>query len=131
MPAAGTRRRRLGGHELVEQLNAAVAALIKENRKLKRQVEKLTARVPARATGTVDRSLRTIQRRVQKALNRAQASVDGSGRARRNSGGELFDLPLQLAILFDESGDRSVQLLDQLMTAQSAAACACCWHLRS
>ncbi|TME08365.1 MAG: SlyX family protein [Chloroflexi bacterium] len=38
---------------MVEQLNAAVAALIKENRKLKRQVEKLTARVPARATGTV------------------------------------------------------------------------------
>ncbi|TMC87514.1 MAG: SlyX family protein [Chloroflexi bacterium] len=71
MPAAGTRRRRLGGHELVEQLNAAVAALIKENRKLKRQVEKLTARVPARATGTVDRSLRTIQRRVQKALTTA------------------------------------------------------------
>jgi len=71
MPAAGTRHRRLGGHELVEQLNAAVAALIKENRKLKRQVEKLTARVPARASGTVDRSLRTIQRRVQKALTTA------------------------------------------------------------
>src|SRR5437868_4320100 len=63
------------------------------------------------------------QRLLDAALNRAQASVDGSGRARRNPGGELFDLPLQLAILFDESGDRSVQLLDQLMTAQSAAAC--------
>jgi cell division septum initiation protein DivIVA len=61
-------RRRLGGHELVEQLNAAVAQLIKENRKLKRQVEKLTAKIPKRATGTVDRSLRTIQKRVQKAL---------------------------------------------------------------
>ena len=64
-------RRRLGGHELVEQLNAAVAQLIKENRKLKRQVEKLTARIPKRAAGTVDRSLRTIQKRVQKALTAA------------------------------------------------------------
>jgi cell division septum initiation protein DivIVA len=64
----GTRRRRLVGHELVEQLNAAIAQLIKENRKLKRQVEKLTARGTAAASGTVDRSLRTIQRRVQKAL---------------------------------------------------------------
>jgi cell division septum initiation protein DivIVA len=61
-------RRRLVGHELVEQLNAAIAQLIKENRKLKRQVEKLTARGTAAASGTVDRSLRTIQRRVQKAL---------------------------------------------------------------
>ncbi len=61
-------RRRLGGHELVEQLNAAVAQLIKENRKLRRQVEKLTASIPKRATATVDRGLRTIQRRVQKAL---------------------------------------------------------------
>ena len=45
-----------------------VAELIKENRKLKRQVEKLTARGTKAASTTVERSLRTIQRRVQKAL---------------------------------------------------------------
>jgi cell division septum initiation protein DivIVA len=66
--AAGPRRRRIGGHELVEQLNAVVAQLIKENRKLKRQVEKLTARGTRAASGTVDRSLRAIQKRAQKAL---------------------------------------------------------------
>jgi cell division septum initiation protein DivIVA len=66
--ALGTRRRRISGHQLVEQLNDVVAQLIKENRKLKRQVEKLTARGTSAASGTVDRSLRTIQRRVQKAL---------------------------------------------------------------
>jgi hypothetical protein len=66
--AQNTRRRRIGGHQLVEQLNEVVAQLIKENRKLKRQVEKLTARGTSAASGTVDRSLRTIQRRVQKAL---------------------------------------------------------------
>src|SRR6266568_832622 len=52
-----TNRRKLGGGDLIGQLNTMVAELIKENRKLKRQVEKLTAR-----------GLRTIQRRVQKAL---------------------------------------------------------------
>jgi hypothetical protein len=62
------RVKRLTGHDLVEQLNAVVAALIKENRKLKRQVEKLTARGTAAASGTVDRSLRAIQKRAQQAL---------------------------------------------------------------
>ena len=62
------RGKRLGGHELVEQLNAVVAQLIKENRKLKRQVEKLSTRATGAASGTVDRSLRAIQRRAQKAL---------------------------------------------------------------
>ena len=62
------RPRRLAGHELVEQLNAAVAQLIKENRKLKRQVEKLSARTTSGASGAVDRGLRGIQKRVTKAL---------------------------------------------------------------
>jgi hypothetical protein len=63
-----TRRKRLGGTELIEQLNHVVAELIKENRKLKRQVVKLTERGAKSASSTVDRTLRTIQRRVQKAL---------------------------------------------------------------
>jgi cell division septum initiation protein DivIVA len=62
------RGKRLAGHELVEQLNAVVAQLIKENRKLKRQVEKLSAKTNGAARGTVDRSLRAIQKRAQKAL---------------------------------------------------------------
>ena len=61
-------RRRIGGSDLIQQLNAMVAELIKENRTLKRQVDKLTARGTKAASGTVERSLRTIQRRVQKAL---------------------------------------------------------------
>ncbi|TMD75208.1 MAG: hypothetical protein E6I77_11030 [Chloroflexi bacterium] len=66
-------KRRLGGHELVEQLNAAVAQLIKENRKLKRQVEKLSVRATSGASGVVDRGLRGIQKRVQKALTTTTA----------------------------------------------------------
>src|SRR5258706_9269778 len=63
-----TNRRKLGGGDLIVQLNTMVAELIKENRKLKRQVEKLTARGAKAASTTVERGLRTIQRRVQKAL---------------------------------------------------------------
>ena len=62
------RVKRLRGEELVEQLNTVVAQLIKENRKLKRQVVNLTAKATNRASGTVDRSLRAIQKRAQKAL---------------------------------------------------------------
>jgi len=68
---AGSRRvrgKRVGGGELIEQLNDLVAELIKENRKLKRQVDQLTERGSAAASTAVERSLRTIQRRVQKAL---------------------------------------------------------------
>jgi len=67
-PTGRTRRKRLGGPELTQQLNLMVAELIKENRKLKRQVVKLTERGSKVASTTVDRTLRTIQRRVQKAL---------------------------------------------------------------
>jgi cell division protein FtsB len=62
------RGKRLRGEELVEQLNTVVAQLIKENRKLKRQVENLSAKATSRASGTVDRGLRAIQKRAQKAL---------------------------------------------------------------
>jgi len=62
------RSKRVGGGELIEQLNDMVAELIRENRKLKRQVDQLTARGSAAASTAVERSLRTIQRRVQKAL---------------------------------------------------------------
>jgi septum formation inhibitor MinC len=61
-------RRRLDGGELIQQLNGMIAELIKENRKLKRQVDKLTERGASAASTAVERSLRTIQRRVQKAL---------------------------------------------------------------
>jgi len=63
-----TNRRKVGGGDLIVQLNTLVAELIKENRKLKRQVEKLTMRGTTAASTTVERGLRTIQRRVQKAL---------------------------------------------------------------
>ena len=68
--ATGTSRKRGGAGDLVTQLNAMVAELISKNRKLQRQVEKLTQRAgTSSANKGVERGLRTISRRVQKALS--------------------------------------------------------------
>ena len=82
------RRRKLDEHELVAQLNEMIAQLIKENRKLRREVDKLTARGTAVASTTVDRGLRTLQRRVQRALTtttkrRRKPSANGRRTRRR------------------------------------------------
>lgn len=75
------RPRRLSRGELVQQLNTVVAQLIKENRQLKRQIDKLAARGSAAASGAIDRNLRAIQKRAQKAL------VTTPTRRRRRTGG--------------------------------------------
>ena len=66
-----TTRRRRGstGNELVDNLNQMIGELIKENRKLKRQVEKLSARATGAASSTVEKGLKSIQRRVQRAIS--------------------------------------------------------------
>ena len=64
-----TRGKRAGGGDLVDQLNAMVAELISKNRQLQRQVAKLTERASkSTASRGVERGLRTISRRVQRAL---------------------------------------------------------------
>jgi uncharacterized coiled-coil protein SlyX len=55
------------GNELIERLNQMVAELIKTNRRLKREVDKLTARRPAPMRRAVKRSSRAAPRRVQRA----------------------------------------------------------------
>ncbi len=66
--AATTRRKRAGGAELVDNLNLMVSELIKENRKLRRQLDKLSSKGTATASGTIEKGLRSIQRRVQRAM---------------------------------------------------------------
>jgi hypothetical protein len=77
-----TRRKREGGSQLVARLNAMVADLIKENRRLRRQVVKLSDQGKPVARGTVDRDLRTLSRRVERALSggtrtKRKASTNG------------------------------------------------------
>ena len=81
-----TRRTRAAGTDLVAQLNAMVAELIKKNRQLQRQVAKLTERAGvSRASTSVERGIRTLSRRVEKALGarpvkRRRASTNGRRR---------------------------------------------------
>jgi len=84
----GVRAKRAGASDLVSQLNAMVAALISKNRKLERQVAKLSDRAGAsKTTKGVERSLRTISRRVQKALGptrrRRKAAAPVNGRRKK------------------------------------------------
>lgn len=76
-------RKRSGGPELVENLNKMISDLIKENRKLKRQVEKLSAGAAGAAGSGVERGLRTIQRRIQRAM--ASGAAPARTRRRRST----------------------------------------------
>jgi hypothetical protein len=84
-----TRRRGAGAGDLVGQLNAMVAELIKKNRQLTRQVEKLSEKAKKSDSGKgVERGIRTLQRRVKKALGsgttrRRKAAAPANGRRKR------------------------------------------------
>jgi len=87
-----TRRKRAGGGELVDRLNAMVAELISTNKKLQRQVAKLSERAGASSTSkNVERGLRTISRRVQRALGgttkrkRRKPATAANGRRRKTA----------------------------------------------
>jgi hypothetical protein len=91
-----SRRRRQGGAELVETLNDMVNQLIRENRQLKRQLERLATAGTSSAGGTVERGLRSLQRRVQRAVSgttgtrrrraaSSSASTSSGGGTRRRS----------------------------------------------
>jgi len=84
-----TSRKRADGGELVTRLNKMIAQLISENRSLRRQVAKLAVKGRATATKTVERGLRTISRRVERALGstkprrRRTAAAPANGRRRK------------------------------------------------
>jgi hypothetical protein len=72
-----TRRRRLTGSDLIESLRESVEQLIKENRSLKRQLAKATAGGGSSSAPGAERTLRSIQRKVLRAV-----SGDGTSRRR-------------------------------------------------
>jgi hypothetical protein len=81
-----TRRKRAEGGELVTRLNTMVAQLISENRSLRRQVAKLATKGKGTPTKTVERGLRTISRRVERALGSKTAQrrkPSANGRRRK------------------------------------------------
>jgi hypothetical protein len=87
-----TRRRRLRGADLIESLRESVEQLIKENRSLKRQLAKATAGGGSSSAPGAERTLRSIQRKVLRAVSsdsaprrRTRAASATDGRRRRRS----------------------------------------------
>jgi hypothetical protein len=82
------RRQQPGGPELVESLNQMIDQLIKENRELKRQIDRIATQGTTIATGSVERTLRGIQRRLERATvptprRRRGTATTGTRRRRR------------------------------------------------
>jgi regulator of replication initiation timing len=65
------------GSDLIERLNAMVAELIKTNRKLQRELDKLTARRPKAARTTAKKSSRAAPRRVKRVAKKPVAVKRG------------------------------------------------------
>jgi N-methylhydantoinase B/oxoprolinase/acetone carboxylase alpha subunit len=61
---------------VVADLDRMISALIKENRDLQRQIDKLSRQAISATSGTAERTLRSIQRRIS-------GAVDGGGTTRR------------------------------------------------
>ena len=80
--SSGSRRRRVAGAELVDTLNEMVGQLITENRKLKRELARLASGAVEAADGTLERTLRSLHRKVRRAVSAASTSTS---RRRRSS----------------------------------------------
>ena len=81
--SSATRRRqrvRQPTHSVLADLDRMISALIKENRELQRQIDKLSRQALGATSGTAERALRSIQRRISSA-------VDGRATTRRRRSG--------------------------------------------
>ena len=76
-PAASRRSRapREPLDRVVSQLDQMVSALIKENRELRRQVERASRQTAGDTSGAADRILRSIQRRISRAGESGRTST--------------------------------------------------------
>lgn len=90
--ATTTRRRRLRGADLIESLRESVEQLLAENRSLKRQLAKATAAGGSSSAPGAERTLRSIQRKVLRAVNsdgaprrRTRTTTTANGRRRRTT----------------------------------------------
>jgi len=84
-PSSATRRGRGGrqaAESVVADLDRMISALIKENRDLQRQMDKLSRQAAGAASGTAERALRSIQRRIS-------GAVDSGTTTRRRSASQV------------------------------------------
>ena len=81
--SSATRRRqrvRQPTQSVLADLDRMISAVIKENRELQRQIDKLSRQALGATSGTAERALRSIQRRISSA-------VDGRATTRRRRSG--------------------------------------------
>jgi hypothetical protein len=88
--AGSSRGARKPPHQMLAELEPMISALIKENRELHRQIDKLSRQTVGAASGAVERALRSIERRISGSLDgetttgrRTSARVTSTTKARR------------------------------------------------
>jgi hypothetical protein len=88
--AGSSRRGRQPAEQVVAELEPMISALIKENRELHRQIDKLTKQSVGAGSAAAERSLRSLERRVRGSLDgrttpgrRRSAGAASMPRARR------------------------------------------------
>jgi hypothetical protein len=84
--AGSSRRARQPAHQVLAELEPMISALIKENRELHRQIDKLSRQTVGAASGAVERTLRSIERRISSSLDGAATGRRRSARAASGSG---------------------------------------------
>jgi hypothetical protein len=70
----GGRIGRQSAEQALAELDPMISALIKENRELHRQIDKLSKQTVGAASGTTERALRSLERRVRGSLDGHTAS---------------------------------------------------------
>lgn len=83
MATTRTRRRNPAGNEPVDRLNSMINTLIAENRKLRKQVEKLSAAATGPAASKVEKGLRSLARRVERAVSASSTPTTRATGSRR------------------------------------------------
>jgi hypothetical protein len=68
-PTRSGRPGRQPADQVLTELEAMISALIKENRELQRQIDKLSKRTVGATSGTAERALRSLERRVRGSLD--------------------------------------------------------------
>ena len=88
--AGSGRGARQPAHQVLAELEPMISALIKENRELHRQIDKLSRQSVGVASGAVERTLRSIERRISGSLDgetttgrRRSARVTSTTKVRR------------------------------------------------
>jgi phosphate uptake regulator len=129
MPVARRTRKRPVASGSLDELTTLVASLIKENQKLKRQLARLEAKADGTAGNSAAKGLRTLARKVERALDSTgtaaqrnrRTSTTAVGRSRR-SGAAGTKSPKPVVVRKPASLETQAKRLAALARAREARA---------